>query len=92
MKKLYFATVCFSPLAYMALLILVFLHHLPFPTEDFFFLMAYFAVGFLLLHVALWRSQRATETKVIWTALNLAFGLLTLPLYWFVVVRRPNAA
>ena len=91
MKKLYFATVCFLPAVFLVLIPAVFLWHVPFPTGAFPYLEVYFLVGLIVVVVDLWRSEEEPGKKLMWTVLNLFLGLVTLPIYWFVVVRKkPN--
>lgn len=92
MKKLYLATVCFLPIAMVPLFFAVFLRYMVFPVIGFPILEAYFLIGFIVLLVDLWRSSESSGTKVLWTVLNLTVGLVALPVYWIVVVRRktPN--
>lgn len=88
MKKLYFATVCFLPPAFALLLPAVFLGGVPFPVAVFPYLIGYFWIGLVVLLVDLWRSRLGHDKKVLWTVLNPFFGLVTLPIYWFIVLRK----
>jgi hypothetical protein len=88
MKKLYLATICFLPPAFALLLPAVFVGGVPFPVAAFPYLIGYFWIGLVALLVDLWRSRLSQDKKVLWTVLNLFFGLVTLPIYWFLFVRK----
>lgn len=88
MKKLYFATVCFLPPAFALLLPAVFLGSVPFPVAAFPYLIGYFWIGLVIVLIDLWRSHLSQDKKVLWTLLNLLLGLVTLPIYWFLFVRK----
>ena len=90
MKKLYLATVCFMPPLLAVFIPIVFLAPLPFrvPAAPFPYIVGYFWIGFVWLFIDLWRSRLSQEKKALWTVLNLFLGLVTLPVYWFLVVRK----
>jgi len=90
MKKLYLATVCFLPPLFAVLLPVMFLVRLPFriPVAPLPYLVGYFWIGLIVLLIDLWRSRLSQDKKVLWTFLNLFLGLVTLPIYWFLFVRR----
>ena len=88
MKKLYLATVCFLPPAFALLLPAVFLGGLRFPVAAFPYLIGYFWIGLIVILSDLWRSSLGQDKKVLWTLLNLFLGLVMLPIYWFLFVRR----
>jgi len=87
-KKIYFATICLSsPIAVIAYLaIFTGRIHVPswvFPAYTF-----YFWPGLLVLLVDLWKSALESTIKILWTFLNLAFGVILLPVYWVVFIQR----
>lgn len=87
MKKAYFASVCLMPPFLAVLILLVFLGPVRIPPKIFLPVFVYFWIGLVVVLVDLWRSALSQETKVRWTALNLFFGLIALPAYWFMVLR-----
>jgi hypothetical protein len=48
----------------------------------------YFWLGLLILLFELWLSHRQQDAKIVWTVLVVAFGIVTLPIYWFRHVLR----
>lgn len=88
MKKVYLATVCFLPPAFALLLPAVFLGGVPFPVATFPYLIGYFWIGLVVVLIDLWRSHLSQDKKLLWTVLNLFLGLVTLPIYWFLFVRK----
>ena len=88
MKKAYFTTVCFLPLALTVLYPMVFLLHVPFPSAAFLWLAVYVWIGIVVLLVDLWRTKLDKERKALWTVAVLFAGLITLPIYWFRYVKK----
>jgi len=99
MKKVYLTTVCFLPLVvFLAFSAVVFgqvrLPRLPLPIAAFLCIPVYYWIGLAVVLVDLWRSKEPARVKVLWTVLNLPFGVVTLPIYWFLFVNKkvPNHA
>jgi hypothetical protein len=87
-KVVYFATICLPPPVLLFLYPAIFLRYVHFPTQFLVSYTFYFFAGVLILLVDLWTSRREQDTKIIWTALLLVAGIITLPIYWFRFVLR----
>jgi len=87
-KFLYFATICFPPPLCIFLYPVIFLWRLPVPSEILTAYAIYFWIGFVILLADLWRSRREQDAKIVWTALLVFLGIVTLPIYWFRHVLR----
>ncbi len=89
MKKLYLATICFSPPILFLLIPAIFIFRLfPFPSDIAPYVFWYYQFGILVLIVDLWRSKAKKESKILWTVLILFAGLVTLPIYWFLFIKN----
>ena len=95
MKKVYLTTVCFClPLVCLAFGFELWIHRVPFPSAAFPCIAVYYWIGLAVVLVDLWHSKEPARVKVLWTVLNLPFGVVTLPIYWFLFVNKkvPNHA
>ncbi len=89
--KLYLATVCITPIATAILMVSSFIgvDHVPdWYLAVFSGFAIYYWIGIIVMIYDLWMQKITRKKKIMWTAINLFWGMFTLPIYWYFRVFR----